>query len=213
MRDTAAATPGIPHTFLTTQLQKLSLNKEHSLVSVRSDINRPEEYRLPTLIQNSTWKKTILDPLTTPASYDLPAQLIIALEKVAPPTDKYAPIQDPGLLPGGVTIKKETMPYLVNIRHKKMKKHKLKKFRKRMIFLHRKLGEIKKKKKEQKMLVVERRFATIAQEFDAEKYIESHIQKAKQGGWKLDIIAERNKVKLEEQQSGGAQELGDAQHN
>ncbi|KAK2184841.1 hypothetical protein NP493_250g01043 [Ridgeia piscesae] len=151
------------------------------------------EYVLPTTSVNSIQKKTILDPTITPQSYDLPTFSRIVTEKVTPPPFAITPIADPNPLQavidqGAPPLHKEAMPWLVGVRHRKMKKHKLKKFRKRMIFLFRKLNEIKRKKKEKAMLALEREFAQKANDFDPEDYVGRLITKAKRGGWGIDIF-------------------------
>ena len=173
---------------ITMMTSGLQVTDQSGALTLRSNVIGPQAYILPTVIQNSILKKTILDPQTNPQRYDLPCHTILDLEKVTPTVDRIQPVMDPSRTPGQPAARIETMPYLVNIRHKKMKKHKLKKFRKRMIFLHRKLNEIKKKKKEKVIVAMERSFATSAQEFNAEEYIENHIKEAKRGSWKIDVI-------------------------
>ena len=150
-------------------------------------------YHLPTTSTNSIQKKTIVDPIVTPHLYKLPTFSRVVTEKVTPPPLAIVPIEDPNPLQpaidqGAPPVHKEAMPWLIGVRHRKMKKHKLKKFRKRMIFLFRKLNEIKKKKKEKVMLALERDFAQRADDFDAEKYADRLITKAKRGGWGIDIF-------------------------
>lgn len=151
------------------------------------------EYILPTTTVNSIQRKTILDPSVSPQSYQLPTFSRIVTEKVTPPPLAITPIADPNPLQvvidqGAPPLRKEAMPWLIGVRHRKMKKHKLRKFRKRMIFLFRKLNEIKRKKKEKVMLALEREFAQKANDFDPEVYANRLITKAKRGGWGIDIF-------------------------
>lgn len=179
---------------MTSQLECLSLQP----LTLRPAKNiHPKEYKLPTIIKNDI-KWTILDPLKDQRRYELPSFLIQGTEKFTPSSLKIVPIEDPQIHPHLPVIKKETMPHLINVRKRKMKKHKLKKFRKRMIFLHRKLTEIKKKRKEKALQAIERSFATSAREFDAEKYVAEHIKDAKRGGWKIDVIQRWQESKKEE---------------
>lgn len=131
--------------------------------------------------------------MVTPQSYQLPTFFRVVTEKVTPPPLAIVPIDDPNPLQavidqGAPPVHKEAMPWLVGVRHRKMKKHKLRKFRKRMIFLFRKLKEIKRKKKEKVMLALERECAQKANDFDPELYVDRLITKAKRGGWGIDIF-------------------------
>lgn len=142
-------------------------------------------YILPT--QESAISKAILDPLCTNVTYKLPSFSREVVEKFSPALINIVPIEDPAPHPG-VAIEKHAMPWLMRVRHKKMKKHKLKKFRKNNIFLHRKLAQAKRQKKEALMVNYEKRMSAFASAFDAEEYISSRIEKAKRGGWGIDPL-------------------------
>ena len=148
--------------------------------------NVDTEYKLPSVISNSVCKKTILDPLINPQLYKLPTYQTVLQEKVNPALGNESPKVDP--LP--VVIRKEAA-WLVRVRHKKMKKHKLKKLRKRMYFWNKKQTDIKMKKKEKMMQLMEKQFAVWADEFDAEKHVEERIAMAKKGGWGINIFETR----------------------
>ena len=168
-------------------------NLETLMTQLRMQAAGSVSYHLPTTSTNSIRKKTIVDPIVTPRLYELPTFSRVVTEKVTPPPLAIVPIEDPNPLQpaidqGAPPVHKEAMPWLIGVRHRKMKKHKLKKFRKRMIFLFRKLNEIKKKKKEKIMLALERDFAQRGSDFDAEKYTARLITQAKRGGWGIDIF-------------------------
>ena len=137
-------------------------------------------------MSNSVCKKTILDPLINPQLYKLPTYQTVLQEKVSPELGNESPKVDP--LP--LVIRKEAA-WLVRIRHKKMKKHKLKKLRKKMYFWNKKQTDIKMKKKEKMMQLMEKQFAVWADEFDAEKHVEERIEMAKKGGWGINIFETR----------------------
>ena len=88
------------------------------------------------------------------------------------------------------------MPVLVQIRKRKMKKHQRKKWRKRMQFRIRDRKILIAKRKENKMRELEKKFSTLADEFDAEKFVDERIALARKGGWEIDIWAEKRKKEL-----------------
>lgn len=179
---------------------KLTL-KEQSLNILTGHAQRPHEYILPTTRSSALWKKTILDPLLINTSYDLPTGFSIVTEKVTPSLHHLVPIEDPDPLQGVVDgrlppIKKEAMPWLMTLRKRKMKKHKLRKLRKKMLFVNRNLRLIKFKKREKEMQMIEKRYLDWGKEFDAEKFVDEQLKLAKSGGYEIDILADRHKAKL-----------------
>jgi len=115
-------------------------------------------------------QKNILDPDTVHQRYELPTLFNEVQEKLTPGLESFVPKIDPDPLQrvideGSMPLVKVTMPYLLRIRRHKMKKHKLKKFRKRMIYLHRKLAEIKKRKKEQQLVEYKHMWEKRGEEF------------------------------------------------
>ena len=64
-----------------------------SLVSKKS--LQKQEYILPTLQHNYVYKKTIVDPLSTPKRYKLPTTSSLILEKLTPGIERLVPIEDP----------------------------------------------------------------------------------------------------------------------
>lgn len=155
-----------------------------------------QEYKLPTIWYNSVYKHTIVDPIFSKISYKLPTFVNHEIEKFDPAQGSLVPVFDPNPLQriidqGAPPITKETLPYLITIRHKKMKKHQLRKLRKRMRFLRRKLEAVKRKKREKVLQNYENNMKKWSTEFDAEKYVEDHLQRARKAGWEIDIVAER----------------------
>ena len=153
------------------------------------------EYKLPALSNGFLPKQTILDPVTSPQVYQLPTHSGVVIEKLTPSLMNVTPIRDPNPLQqiidqGAPPVTKECMPYLMRIRKRKMKKHKLRKLRKRMIFLNRKLAEIKKAKKEKKMVAYEAMWAERGRSFNADKWVEDRLDQARKGGWGIDVWQE-----------------------
>ena len=142
------------------------------------------KYILPATLPK-TMVKTILDPVSHNSTMSL---AFLSIEKLTPSFSQIiVPIKDPTPKSKPV-IEKKSMAILMRIRHKKMKKHKLRKLRKRMIFTNRKLTAIKNKKKEAKIVEKEKAFLKSAQDFDAEKYVEERLSSARRGDWSVDIV-------------------------
>lgn len=155
-----------------------------------------QEYKLPTIWYNSVYKHTIVDPIFSKILYELPTFVNSEIEKFDPSQGSLVPVLDPNPLQriidhGAPPITKETLPYLITIRHKKMKKHQLRKLRKRMRFLRRKLEAVKRKKREKVLQNYENNMKKWSAEFDAEKYVEDQLRTARKAGWEIDIVAER----------------------
>lgn len=146
------------------------------------------EYRLPTLGGN-VYKHRVLDPRLNTAIV-LPERETLAWEKLTPGVASTE-VSDPAPA-GRPIVEKLTMPYLMRIRHRKMKKHKLKRLRKRMIFLNRKLAEVKRKKKEAILRSQEAQYAKWGQDFNPSDYISKELEKARRGGFKVDIFHTRS---------------------
>ena len=156
-------------------------------------------YVLPTVYHgNITQKKTILDPVANKTDYKLPTVSSEVLEKFTPSLH-IVPIEEPQPLDKEL-IRKHCMPLLIRIRKRKMKKHKLRKLRKRMIFLNRKLTARKKAKKEKLMRAHELECKRKGEEFSADKFIEEKIALAREGGWHIDVWKEYRQKKAEMQQ-------------
>lgn len=102
------------------------------------------------------------------------------------------PVSDPQTSPVADVV---MLPYLMTIRHKKMKKHQLKKLRKRMKFVMRRRKEVKRKRRERQILEYEQKMAKEGADYDAEKFIEQQLLKARSAGWGIDIVAEFSKKK------------------
>ena len=157
----------------------------------------PTQYKLPT-VANTGCAKTILDPSCTTGVYELPTSPTTILEKVNPSSAHTVPIEDPNPLQriideGAPTVEKHAMPMILRIRRKKMKKHKLKKMRRRNIFLIRRLGKEKKRKKDMVLQDFEKRMQDIAEQFDADKYVDERINLARKGGWGIDVLQSRKR--------------------
>jgi len=149
------------------------------------------QYILPTVDGKRVQKITILDPVLSHGQYILPTSTKIIQEKVSPSMNnvhKKAPtIQNNNIR------KEATKPKwgLVIIRHKKMKKHQLKKLRKRMYYTWKKEAEVKNRKKEKKMQLYEEEWKKLGQSFDAESFVSERIDAAKKGGWGVNVFEGR----------------------
>jgi len=161
--------------------------KSHIATRERSSIQKLP-YILPTLNSNRIEKITILDPVVSQGHYILPTSTKIIQEKVSPSLhtpDKIAPATNKSSYK--IEAKRKLLG-LITIRHKKMKKHKLKKLRKRMFYVWKREREIKARKKEKLMVLYEQNWQRLADEFNAEKYVQDQIDTAKKGGWGVNIF-------------------------
>ena len=161
-------------------------------------IQKHQVYILPTTVTNSLYKKTIINPLK-PCEYFLP-DISIVQEKLTPGLDINFPKIDPDILQtvidrGSPPLVKHCMPYLVRVRYKKMKKHKLKKLRKRMLPLNRKLTEAKKRKKEKATRATEQMYHDTARLYKPEEYVDDQLRMARKGGYRVDIFQTRNETR------------------
>jgi hypothetical protein len=146
------------------------------------------KYHLPTVWYNGTVKKSILDPLSGLRAYDLPTFYGIVDVKEMPAVSKVSvPVTDPRSTP---VVEKVTLPYLMTIRHKKMKKHQRRKLRKRMRFVRRRRKAEKRRRREREIQAYERKMAMEAADYDSDKFVEGQLLKARNAGWGIDIIAE-----------------------
>jgi hypothetical protein len=111
------------------------------------------EYRLPGV---GLKKTVIVDPIFSGITeYKDPTFNGVVLDKTVPSSGYASIISDPSPLQrvideGAPPISKETRPHMIRIRHWKMKKHKRKKFKKRMLFVLRKKRMLKQKKKKRR---------------------------------------------------------------
>jgi len=146
-------------------------------------------YQLPTVWYNTVMKKSIIDPLSNFEVFDLPMLPGHAERKDVPNASLPVAVEDP-------TKNKVTpmmvLPYLITIRRKKMKKHKLKKLRKRLRFVMRKRRQKKERRKEREIQQYEREQAKLGQAYNPEQYVDEQLALARKSGWHIDIISEFN---------------------
>ena len=118
-----------------------------------------------------------------------------------PQTPALVPfIIDPGSDSAQSEISEPTHPHanapkearaIMKIRRKKMKRHLLKKFRKRMAFTLRKMKRDRKKKKE---AVFQARLAGIkdwGDSFSASDWLQEELEKARRGGFYINVLAKK----------------------
>lgn len=179
----------IPGSDLISLFEDLSIN---SGLNPETALNtKQQKYILPTI--SDAIQKKILDPEVIQHKYEMPTFHSTVREKLTPGLESFVPKIDPSHLQraideGSAPLVKISMPYLLRIRRHKMKKHKLKKFRKRMIFLHRKLSEIKKRKKQQRLVEFQQMWAKRAASFDPEKQLEDQLLLARKGGYGVPLF-------------------------
>ena len=156
----------------------------------------PLIYRLPGT--ETSQKSHIVDPFMLYTEYELPTRQVPFIPEIVEPlqSDRIIPIIVPPPTEDKPLIEKLANPWLMRIRHKKMKKHQLRKLRKRMRFVYRKRRLLKAKRKEKEIVVIENKFIKLAKDFDANVFVDENIAAAKRGSWGIDVLAERHKKKM-----------------
>jgi len=150
-------------------------------------------YQLPTVWYNTVMKKSIIDPLLNFTEYDLPTVPGRDVRKDVPEVSTgVIPIEDPSQ---NAVTSKMLLPNMLVVRRRKMKKHKLKKLRKRLRFVMRRRRQLKEKRKEREIQQYEREQAKLGQLYNAEQYVDEQLVLARKSGWHIDIIAEFNREK------------------
>lgn len=143
-------------------------------------------YICPSEKLTTTPQLIILEELRNTAFYDLPqnpnlTSLIIDPEKCPEKSEIIEPAVS-------INHPKEARE-IMKIRRRKMNRHLLKKFRKRMRFTLRKIKREKKKKKE---LAFQARLAGIrewGQNFSALSWVQEELDKARKGGFYINVLA------------------------
>lgn len=82
------------------------------------------------------------------------------------------------------------MPLLITIRRKKMKKHKRRKLRRKLLFVNRKFRHAQQKIKEKKIVDYEIKQKKWGEAYDASADMACNLDKARRAGWGIDVIAE-----------------------
>lgn len=167
-------------------------------------------YQIPAVWYNNVMKKSIIDPLLNFQEYDLPTLPGLADRKDMPnvsPASVPVTVGDPNTTE---ITPKMVLPELITIRRRKMKKHKLKKFRKRMRFVMRRRRQKKAKQKEREIQQYEREQAKLGQAYSAEKYVDEQLALARKSGWHIDIISEF--VHEQEKKRAAATAAGSSSH-
>lgn len=148
-----------------------------------------KEYRCPSKLLQQFSELAILDMVTGINScYKCPVPPGVTDSKKAPNVIKSEIMDGPG---NSIQPMKEAK-IIMKIRHKKMKKHKLKKLRKRMYFLWRKhrLARVAKR-----MAIYKKELEEIQKEgetFDPESFIREQLSKAKKGGYYINIFESKS---------------------
>ena len=168
-------------------IRKTPVQKNTPQVSVYNCLQKnsafPSEYILPTIIKNDIFKISIIDPLK-PVEYRLPVSNEIVSEIVTPSLEHTVPITDPALFP----VVEKQAAWLVKQRHRKMKNHQRRKFRKRMKFVLRAMKLRRTKRREAKLQAELKRIQDIGDNFNAEQFVREKLELSRQGGYKLDIF-------------------------
>jgi len=159
-------------------------------------------YQLPTVWYNAIMKKSIIDPLSNFTEYDLPTTAGHDERKDMPGLSTgITPVEDPKQ---NAVTDKMVLPYMITIRRKKMKKHKLRKLRKRMRFVMRRRRQLKEKRKEREIQQYEHEQAKLGQLYSAEQYVDEQLALARKSGWHIDVIAEFNREREKEKMASAA---------
>jgi len=156
-----------------------------------------QNYKLPAICYHK--QKLIIDPIVREKIMKLPTTTYGVIERFVPPTvdGHTTPLVEPPTGHGGAApVPEKRAISIITIRHKKMKKHQLRKLRKRMRFLRRKLEAVKLKKKEKLMVEYERKMSKWATDFNADQSLEEHLTRARRAGWGIDVLSERRAAKI-----------------
>lgn len=145
------------------------------------------EYICPSIQSSMLPRAIILDIANSVVGfYDCPNVLERYSEFITPP-HKNVTKNTP---PHGKAQEKQAQN-LLKIRRRKMNRHLLKKFRKRMKFTLRKQRLQSRRKKEKAFRLVLDKFRIQSDAFDAEQHIKDQLVLAKKGGYKVDIFNTR----------------------
>jgi len=169
-----------PNSISAVILESFALDNSHLHCSGLSrDI---QEYVCPSRHTNNT-NFVILDNIASIASfYDCPVSTVI--DKIKAPT-----IQKVEILEGpGKSSPKMEAKIIMKIRHKKMKKHKLKKLRKRMYFLWSRQKRARKMKRLKIYFKELEEIKAKGENFNAEDFVREQIEKAKKGGYGINVL-------------------------
>ena len=116
-------------------------------------------YQLPTVCYNAVMKRSIIDPLSNLTLYDLPTVAGHDGRKDAPQvSSNITTVGDPDQ---SSVANEMLLLNMLQIRRKKMKKHKLRKLRKRQRFVMRRRRQLKEKRKERAIQQYEREQASL----------------------------------------------------
>ena len=96
------------------------------------------------------------------------------------------------ITPGVEQQKKYANSTTLKMKHKRMKKHRLKRMRKRLESIHKKARYIIKTKKEKKFANRLNQLKVMGEQFDAERFVKQKLQKAKRGGYAINILETAN---------------------
>ena len=146
------------------------------------------EYKCPaTTLLEQLSQIAILDKTPTQnLSYECPVAVPV-IENFAPDLEKSEILE-----PGSKPVAKEAK-MIMRIRHKKMKKHKLKKLRKRMYFLWKRQKQTRKAKR---MTIYNKEIEGIkatGEEFNAEEFVRSQLAKARRGGYYINVFETKHR--------------------
>ncbi|KAL8601433.1 hypothetical protein ACOMHN_042437 [Nucella lapillus] len=145
------------------------------------------EYVCPSEKLSTLPDLAILEQVPQTISYDLP-QTSTIVSQIIDPASNSAEISEPTTSNTNAPVEARQ---IMKIRRKKMKRHLLKKFRKRMAFTLRKIKRDRRKKKE---AVFQARLATIrdwGDSFTAKDWVQEQLDKARKGGFYINVLEKR----------------------
>lgn len=145
------------------------------------------EYVCPSEKLSTLPSLVILEQLPHPAPYDLP-QTPNIVSLIIDPASISAEISEP-VAPNANTPKEARQ--IMKIRRKKMKRHLLKKYRKRMVFTLRKIKKQKRKKKEAMFQAQLAKIKESGDVFSAMDWVQDHLDKARKGGFHINVLEKR----------------------
>ncbi|XP_067659651.1 uncharacterized protein [Haliotis asinina] len=178
------------------------LHMKHSLHGHIQTMISPQQSvlkHLPHKLQNMTQEKEYICPsrlgLTQPAvailDQSISRQGVLdcptlpqALRDIIVPEGEVKVIYDPNSHNAPVKEAK----HIIKIRRRKMNRHLLKKFRKRMLFTLRKQRKDLRKKKEKIFREELHMIRKKGEDFDAMAHVQSELEKARRGGFYIEIL-------------------------
>ncbi|XP_070207138.1 uncharacterized protein [Littorina saxatilis] len=147
------------------------------------------EYICPSQKLSTLPDLTILEQTPGAVSYDLPKiPSLISLIIDTPDRPGQSEVAEPE---NSQRNTPKEARYIMKIRRRKMKRHLLKKFRKRMAFTLRKIRREQRRKKEAVFMARLANLKAWGDNFDAKEWAEEELNKARLGGFYINVLAKK----------------------